>query len=113
MKAHYVAVLSLVCPSAGRWPAALQAAAAVHLANTLLQRPSPTSLVDLVYANSAIGNTRREQLLEIVHEPVSYTHPRAHETKAKLACRLLHEKKTHNTTHHILSPPKNPTKHNH
>ena len=34
----------------------------------------------------------------MMHMPVSYTHLRAHETKANLVCRLLLEKKKHNNT---------------
>ena len=36
----------------------------------------------------------KENGVELAILPVSYTHPRAHETKAKLVCRLLLEKKT-------------------
>src|SRR5660397_264073 len=37
--------------------------------------------------------SRLGELLENGHTPVSYTHLRAHETKANLVCRLLLEKK--------------------
>ena len=44
---------------------------------------------------------------EISHVAVSYTHLRAHETKANLVCRLLLEKKNHNnsTLMHICLVP--------
>ena len=35
------------------------------------------------------------QLLSVGHEPVSYTHLRAHETVLDIVCRLLLEKKKH------------------
>ena len=51
------------------------------------------------YANNKAGNLKS----------VSYTHLRAHETKANLVCRLLLEKKKKNKTH-TLHHRANPTR---
>ncbi len=42
-------------------------------------------------------------LQDINMEPVTYTHPRAHDTVLDLVCRLLPEKKKHLSSHHITS----------
>src|SRR5660398_315343 len=44
---------------------------------------------------------RRPHLSRGGSEPVSYTHLRAHETKANLVCRLLLEKKKKKKTQHV------------
>src|SRR5660397_264900 len=42
-----------------------------------------------------LGADRASGLVRPASRPVSYTHLRAHETKANLVCRLLLEKKKH------------------
>ena len=52
---------------------------------------------DISYATpDGIGTT---QVYTAGHDPVSYTHLRAHETVLDLVCRLLLEKKKNDTTH--------------
>ena len=51
------------------------------------------SVVFVLRQNSSHFLLNFENLLYIETRPVSYTHLRAHETKANLVCRLLLEKK--------------------
>jgi len=62
---------------------------------------------ELEYANVIAKKYNTEHHVEILKPdalsiPVSYTHLRAHETKANLVCRLLLEKKNKNNKHNSL-----------
>jgi len=59
-------------------------------------RPSLTGIQAYAAAKHALVGLTRQLSWEL--GPVSYTHLRAHETKAKLVCRLLLEKKKKKTT---------------
>ncbi len=47
--------------------------------------------------------TRRDRERERERESVSYTYPRAHDTREHLVCRLLREKKNNSNTTILLS----------
>src|SRR5660398_336947 len=59
----------------------------------ILQRPVGDSLI--------LSGNCRPQRSRVIPQTVSYTHLRAHETKANLVCRLLLEKKKKQKTYKI------------
>ena len=55
---------------------------------------------NLIKKNILSNSDLRLNSINRIREPVSYTHLRAHETKANLVCRLLLEKKNKTTLYH-------------
>jgi len=51
------------------------------------------AVIALLGVGVGIGNIFSTFVASVARNPVSYTHLRAHETKANLVCRLLLEKK--------------------
>jgi len=68
-----------------------------ELVEIIAAKQTQLSVKDVELAVKTIIDLMSETLAE---GPVSYTHLRAHETKANLVCRLLLEKKNKKTTPH-------------
>ena len=100
-------LLQFSLPTLNRREARLERAADVEDLRAIAKRRTPTPAFDYVdgaAGNEATARRAREAFdaVELVPKvlsptpnisPVSYTHLRAHETKANLVCRLLLEKK--------------------
>ncbi|VTU47695.1 peptidase [Lacticaseibacillus rhamnosus] len=58
-----------------------------------------TMKAEMTWLKQDMQATEKTWKIVLTHQPVSYTHLRAHETEADLVCRLLLEKKKKNKKH--------------